>query len=160
MDCVQYLLTHVPHLMFRADQSGATPLHVCAVHGFLEGIVLLLDAAIATSTLLQLLSAFDVNGRTALHTSLLRRQLGIAMYLLATSQIHGLAVTDFLALDDTAHYTALHYAAAIGANEIVRALIDAGVNIEHGVPSTTYLEKTNEPELAAAPRRRAQLAAT
>ncbi|EQC27019.1 hypothetical protein SDRG_15133, partial [Saprolegnia diclina VS20] len=160
IDCVRSLLAQVPHLVFQADQSGATPLHVCAAHGFLEGIVLLLDAAIAASHLPRLLSAVDVNGRTALHTSLLRRQRGIAMYLLTTSQIHGLAATDFLALCDVALYTALHYAAAIGANEIVRALIDAGVNIEHGVPSTTYLTKENEPDLATATRRRPLLAAT
>ncbi|OQR91375.1 hypothetical protein ACHHYP_04743 [Achlya hypogyna] len=117
----------------RRDSSGATALHHCARTGFLEGLVLIVEQLDPPS----LIATQDNAGRTPLHTSLLHHNWVVATYIIETSVLWGLFGVEMMDITDAISYSALHYAAAIGADSIVKTLLNAGADVNRGIVAVT-----------------------
>ncbi|OQR91376.1 hypothetical protein ACHHYP_04742 [Achlya hypogyna] len=127
---VAYLLSQDPafvaKLISQLDHAGSTVLHTCAHHGFLDGLTQLLAYLVADDWAL-ILPLQDGLGRTPLHVSLLRQHTVLAEALVSSSdvaEVYGPAMLDSI---DAQGLSALHYAAATGADCVVAALLAAGV---------------------------------
>ncbi|RUS89888.1 hypothetical protein EGW08_002329, partial [Elysia chlorotica] len=114
------------------DQSGDTPLHLAALHGFLDIVLLLLDCD-ANPTIL------DTQDCSPLHLAAWGGHAEICSHLLQSPEGHGL-----LNLQTRDGNTALHFAAHHGNINVLSLLLQKG-----GDPIIRNLEDKSPLDLAA-----------
>ncbi len=105
--------TH-PYLFDQKDQEGKTPLHYAAAKGATESVGYLLTGV-------KELYCQDVKGRTPLHFAAMYNHIKIVNILLHNKR-------NSINTVDTGNNTALHVAAFKGNEEVVKQLIEAGID--------------------------------